>query len=140
MAKTNTLQARVLAQAKALSREPIMDALANAVRKAAPKSVSDVGQGGWTKAQSPTPARVVAAQPKVRRARASRVGFRRYKVTWNGAELQHKRGTWTRFMVATITDHTDTRIATKAHKDSTQYPEKTLDFNWCVKQGYIAYE
>lgn len=129
----NRLQAKVAAAAKAIAREPIMAALTHAVRKV-PRRPTPSAEAP-PKPRPDYPFGFPVAKPK-KRARASRVGFRRYSVVSNP---RFKRGTWRAFMVATICAHTDTRSATAAHRESGEYPDKTLDFNWCVKQGYIAY-
>lgn len=136
MAKTNTLQARVAAQAASADRDAIMAALVKAVAKAPPmpRVLSREEFREAAKAHEAT------LPSKRKRTSFSRVGFRRYEVLDSNAGFSHKRGTWTRFMVSTITSHEDTRAATKAHAESGQYTEKTLDFNWMVKQGYIAYK
>jgi len=63
-------------------------------------------------------------------------------VRYERGPLWHKPGkrgaNWTNYMVATILAHTDTASAEQAHRESGQYADKRLDFNWMFKQLFIT--
>lgn len=49
-------------------------------------------------------------------------------------------GTWRRHMLACILQEQDVANACKRHSESGDYSNRTLDFNWAAKAGYISWK
>lgn len=49
-----------------------------------------------------------------------------------------RSGTWRDFMISTVLAHTNTRDALRAHADSGKFQDKSIDFSWLIKSGYIT--
>lgn len=79
----------------------------------------------------PTP---LARPQRLQRRRVGRV-YVRGRNTYTG-----RPGTWTSYMVRTVLAHTSVRDAEEAHRKSTEYSAKRLDFTWMEAKGYISWE
>lgn len=97
----------------------------------------------WPIVLDPKP-RVAESRGKPKRAfakrgiRTSRFSSKRYAAGPNS--YRGRSGTWTSHMVHTVLDYRTVGEASQAHKASGLYPDKTLDFNWMVAQGFIRWE